>query len=136
MTEPKTSAKTNNILLSSFLFNKFEAEVTKVVDGDTLDLTIFLGFDVSVNIRVRLFGIDTPEVHGVKKESKEYKKGIKASEFVHGWLDDNGSNVVVETFKQKKGKYGRWIARIYSKDESKILNEDLFTSGNARKVIY
>ena len=136
MTKPKTPSETGNTLLSAFLFNKFEGVVTRVVDGDTIDLTICLGFDVSVNIRVRLFGIDTPEVHGVKKVSEEYKKGVKASEFVHEWLINNGSDVVVETFKQKKGKYGRWIARIYSKDESSILNEDLLASGNARKVIY
>lgn len=111
---------------------KYNAQVLRVVDGDTLDLDVDLGFKVHVNIRVRLTNIDTPEIYGVKHESEEYKKGIEASEYTQDWVNQHGSTgVVVETLKDRTGKYGRWLATIYSGDESKCLNEDLVTSGHA-----
>ena len=53
---------------------EYWAKVKKVVDGDTLDLEISLGFDTSVAKRVRLIGIDTPEVWGVKHRKPRFRK--------------------------------------------------------------
>ena len=117
---------------------RYKATVTRVVDGDTLDLLIFLGFDIHVNRRVRLFGVDTPEVYGVTKESEEYRKGKLASEFTTQWLAAVNNEVQIQTFKDKQGKYGRYIAvvRNLNDENATSLNEDLVSNGHAVEVFY
>lgn len=116
---------------------RYYATVERVVDADTLDLKVDVGFNVQANIRVRLSNLNAPETYGVKKDSKEYELGVKATDYVKNWLNNNSpAGVIVETYKNKTGKYGRWLAVVYSCDESKNLNEDLVNSGHAEKVIY
>jgi len=117
---------------------QYNAKVSRVVDGDTLDLRIDCGFTVSVDVRVRLYGIDTPEVYGVKKNSEEYKKGMEAHEFVEQWLLQTGTilnaPVTITSFDGKRlgqGKYGRWLAEVYRKGDSLSLNEALVKAGHA-----
>ena len=55
---------------------RYRAEVGRVVDGDTIDAVIDLGFYIEITERLRLEGLDTPEIHGVAHASEEYKKGI------------------------------------------------------------
>lgn len=83
-----------------------------VVDGDTYDLTVDLGFKISQRIRVRLRGVDTPEIHGVKKGSDEYNRGVEAKEFAEAMLEE-ADCVVIRTHKDTKEKYGRYLADIY-----------------------
>ena len=54
---------------------RYRARLERVVDGDTIDVLIELGFYVTLRERVRLEGIDTPEIYRVPKDSEEYKKG-------------------------------------------------------------
>jgi len=122
---------------------QYNAKVSRVVDGDTLDLRVDLGFTASVDIRVRLYGMDTPEVYGVKKDSEEYKKGMEAHEFVNQWLLKTGTlldaPVVITSFDGKKlgtGKYGRWLAEVYRDGDSVSLNEALVKAGHAILVSY
>lgn len=88
----------------------YKAEVIKVVDGDTIDVDIDLGFKTWVrNIRLRLDGIDAYETRlgrGTTPEMKE--KGLLAKAFVKKMCDDNPTQVTITT--TKRGKYGRWIA--------------------------
>lgn len=115
----------------------YYATLEKVVDGDTLELNVDLGFKISTRIRARLLGVDTPEIYGVKKESVEYQKGMEAFQFTKDWFATLGSETfLVKTEKDKQEKYGRWLATITSLDGSKILNEDLLASGNAVQLIY
>jgi len=106
---------------------KYKAIVAHVVDGDTLDLNVDLGFGVSKFDRFRLFGINAPETYGVKHESAEYADGMKAKK----WLIDKieGANVTVETFKDKQGKYGRYLCVVYLGEEN--INEMLVKEGLA-----
>ena len=92
----------------------------RVVDGDTLDLIVDLGFRMSAAIRVRLAGVDTPEVYGVKKDSEEHARGVVASEFTRQWVKNSGDVVYVKT--TKSGKYGRWIAEVFSLDGESLNN--------------
>ena len=79
----------------------YKATVTNVVDGDTVDLSIDLGFDIWHNIRVRLIGIDTPEKwHDYGKVVKEYVKALL-----------EGKEVTIKT--EKADKYGRYLVEIY-----------------------
>ncbi len=88
----------------------YKAEVVKVVDGDTIDVDIDLGFGTwQRNIRLRLDGVDAYETRWVKGTTPEMKqKGLEAKEYVRKMCDDNPTQITVNT--TKKGKYGRWIA--------------------------
>jgi len=105
----------------------------RVVDGDTIDVRIDLGFDVSVKKRVRLLGINTPETYGTKKGSVEWQKGMDAKWFVTDLIE--GKKIWVKTHLDKTGKYGRVLAQIYHAGlDAKSLNDLLVESGHA--VVY
>jgi len=121
----------------------YPARVLNVVDGDTLDLMVDLGFQSYTKIRVRLYGIDTPEVYGVKKDSDEYAAGVKASEFARTWVVQQEGLVHIRTHDGKvigskaQGKYGRWIVEVFPADEGKqSLNEALVVRGLAERKDY
>ena len=108
----------------------YRAEVTKVYDGDTLTADIDLGLSVWVRgERMRLWGIDTPEIRGGTPESK--RKGFAARDFLRKMV--LGKSVIIRTIKDKKGKYGRYLAVIY-KDGVNI-NELLIKKGHAVKYM-
>lgn len=110
----------------------YNAEVVKVVDGDTLDLNVDLGFTVFTKIRIRLARIDAYEVRLYKGTTEEEKaKGIEAREFVEQ-LAENAKSVVVNT--TGRGKYGRWIAELII--DGKNLSDVLLAKGYAVKVDY
>lgn len=100
---------------------QYKAFIKNVVDGDTLEIDIDLGLFVWIHgEKVRLFGINTPEVFGVKKDSPEWNLGNKASNFVKLVLKVK-DEVIVETIKDKKEKYGRYLAVVYVKIDPKHL---------------
>lgn len=88
--------------------------VYRVVDGDTYDIILDLGFSISHKIRVRLKGVDTPEVYG--KEASE--EGRQASEYVKKILQDR--NVFIRTYKNAPSSFNRWEADVMFT----LLNED------------
>ncbi len=101
---------------------QYNAIVQKVIDGDTMEIDIDLGLSVWVHKeKIRLFGINTPEVYGVKKGSPEWEKGNLASEFVKSIVKAN-DNVVIQTIKDQKEKYGRYLGLIYIEVESSVIS--------------
>jgi len=100
---------------------QYRAIIQKVVDGDTIEINIDLGLSTWIhNEKLRLYGIDTPEVYGVKKGSAEWERGNLASEFVKKYLVEK-SDVIIETIKDKREKYGRYLAMVYIKIDQGIL---------------
>ncbi|WP_339734442.1 thermonuclease family protein [uncultured Sunxiuqinia sp.] len=100
---------------------QYQAEIQRIVDGDTYDIDIDLGLSVWVrNERVRLYGVDTPEVYGVKRDSEEYLLGVAASGFVKS-LVKKGTLAIVETIKDSKGKYGRYLVVLYVRVPGELL---------------
>ena len=84
---------------------EYPCKIIRVIDGDTVDVDIDLGFDVWLKKqRVRLYGVDTPESRTSDKEEKKY--GLKAKAFVVQHLPQ-GSSQVLRTRLDKKGKFGR-----------------------------
>ena len=83
---------------------QYKAKVTKVVDGDTVYVEADLGFFIKTHLKLRLAGINAPEIRG-----EERPKGLEATEYLKKLLGDR--EVIIET--EKTGKYGRWIAKIY-----------------------
>ena len=84
---------------------EYNCKIVRVVDGDTVDVDIDLGFGVWLHKeRIRLYGIDTPESRTSDKEEKVY--GNYAKQVVENWLP-KGSTQTLITKKDKAGKYGR-----------------------------
>jgi micrococcal nuclease len=89
---------------------EYSCEVKRVVDGDTVDVILDLGFDILYKSRVRLYGIDTPESRTRNKDEKARGKMAKA------FLEDainNGNTVVIQTkLKDSRGKFGRVLGDV------------------------
>ena len=110
---------------------KYRAKLIKVVDGDTIDFSIDVGFKMTTEQRIRLKGIDTPETWRRKKDSEEYKQGKIATNFVIKRLEENNNECVVRTDKDT-GVYGRYIADILLPDSDISLNDELVQKGYAK----
>jgi len=101
---------------------QYNAIIRKVVDGDTVEIDIDLGLSSWVHSeKIRLYGIDTPEVYGVKKGSPEWELGNKSSEFVKQNLKEN-DGVIIETIKDKKEKFGRYLGLIFIQIDQSVLS--------------
>jgi len=108
--------------------------IDHLVDGDTFDCTVDLGFNISHKIRVRMYGINTPESR--TRDLEEKARGLASKERLHtllgsGFIDDN--SLILAT--QKKGKYGRYLGIIYRMrkdgEEKFNINECLVKEGFA-----
>ena len=108
-------------------------EVTKVVDGDTIDVVIDLGFDIYKHERVRIAGIDTPEKR--TRDLEEKALGIDATNWMKYTLEDtiNGEHeLTIRTeLKGGMGKYGRLLGWLYVGDDTVSLNEQMIAEGYA-----
>ena len=103
---------------------EYGCQVTRVVDGDTIDVDLDLGFDIIYKCRVRLYGIDTPESRTRNKDEKV--RGKLAAKFLQNAIS-NGENVILQTqLKDSKGKFGRVLASVVV-DEINI-NQQMVTN--------
>ena len=92
---------------------EYKCKLVKVVDGDTVDIDIDLGFGVWLQKqRIRLYGIDTPESRTSDDVEKVY--GLAAKERMQKWLD--GGSLKIVTHKDAKGKFGRILGELYTFD--------------------
>jgi micrococcal nuclease len=104
-------------------------KVTKVVDGDTIDVDIDLGFNISYAQRVRLAGIDTPESR--TKDLREKALGLEVKNKVKIAIE-NAKRVVIKTeLPDSTEKYGRILGWVYLDGAAKSLNEQLIDEGYA-----
>ncbi len=113
----------------------YAAKVLRVVDGDTLEVSIDIGFNVHIRETVRLLGINTPEISGVKSKDPAIKSaGLASKAFVESWLAATSGDVILTSYdakKLKQEKYGRWLAEVTSKADRSVLNDLLVTKGLA-----
>ena len=114
-------------------YNFRVVKVDKVLDGDTIDVTIDLGFDLYKKERVRIAGVDTPEKRTRNLEEKEL--GIDATNWLKKELEDvlaGDDELIVRTeLHGGVGKYGRLLGWLYVGDEQVSLNEQMITQGYA-----
>lgn len=103
-----------------------------VVDGDTLDLVVDLGFGIRQTIRVRLAGVDTAETYGTPRDSMEYRHGKRQAAWVRNWIEtaivnhaDDLWPLIVTTEKDRTGKFGRYTASVNRRSDSERLNDRL-----------
>lgn len=104
----------------------YRAELIRVIDGDTVDLAVDLGFRVVMRDRFRLYGINAWETKGEERDKGLLAKA-RLEELITGPL-------TVHTIKDTRGKYGRWLAILYSGDLN--INGTLVSEGHARKADY
>jgi micrococcal nuclease len=107
----------------------YRADITRVVDGDTCDVTLHLGFDILYKGRVRLTGIDTPESR--TRDLVEKKFGLASKQYFKDWAAKYDSVLVEST---EKGKFGRILGRIYNPDMSECYNDKSIEDHHA--VVY
>ena len=92
----------------SYRINK----VTKIVDGDTIDVLLDMGFDIKYSSRVRLFGIDTPESRTRNKEEKV--RGLISKEYLKNAIK-KAKKLTIKTHKgSETGKFGRILGEIFA----------------------
>jgi len=115
-------------------YNFRVTEINRVLDGDTIDVTIDLGFDLYKKERVRVAGVDTPEKRTRNLEEKAL--GIDATNWLKKKLEDtisgDGDELSIRTeLVGGVGKYGRLLGWLYINDEEVSLNEQMITEGYA-----
>ena len=109
----------------------YKAEVLSVYDGDTVTLMIDQGMKHFARVKVRLVGINTPEIR--TKDLDEKKRGLEAKEYLKSRIE--GKTVIVHTVK--KGKFGRWLGVLWVFDEDmdtlgESLNDEMIRVGHAQ----
>ena len=114
-------------------YNFRVTEINRVVDGDTIDVTIDLGFDLYKKERVRVAGVDTPEKR--TRDLEEKALGLDATQWLKEILEgasDGDDELIIRTeLKGGVGKYGRLLGWLYVGDEQVSLNEQMITEGYA-----
>tara|TARA_B100000963_G_C22613555_1_gene666114 strand:- start:2047 stop:2379 length:333 start_codon:yes stop_codon:yes gene_type:complete len=107
---------------------KYKAFVEKVYDGDTITVSIDCGFGIQLQKqKIRLYGINTPEVRGEERELGLISRDKLREKIL-------GKTIVLNTIKDKKGKYGRYLGIIYLNDEN--INDWLVANNLAVEVDY
>lgn len=111
-------------------FYDYKALVTRVVDGDTIDAKVFLGFNAYMEIRFRLTGFDAPETYRPKSDD-EKAAGMLATEALIRMIGDK--EVIIRS--NKFGKY-RWLGTIFLEGDDASVNQMMVDMGHIKKDIY
>jgi micrococcal nuclease len=111
------------------MYEYYVRKVEKVVDGDTIDVLIDLGFDILFQSRVRLAGIDTPESR--TRDLAEKALGIESKEYLAKYLKD-AKSVVIKTEKMNSTeKFGRILGWLYINGDTESINDKMINDGYA-----
>jgi micrococcal nuclease len=111
------------------MYEYYVKKIENVVDGDTIDVVIDLGFDILFASRVRLAGIDTPESR--TKDKAEKALGLESKEYLKKHLKD-AKSVVIKTEKMNSSeKFGRILGWVYINGDTASLNDMMINDGYA-----
>ena len=106
----------------------YKIRVTRVVDGDTIDADIDLGFNMTLSKRIRLHGINTPETR--TRDKQEKKRGLAAKERLQQIIDAQQGVLFLKSMDQ--GKFGRCIGVLFEQDfDDQSINDMLVEEGHA-----
>jgi micrococcal nuclease len=124
-------ARGNTYKPSVIVTYQYWAHVDRVVDGDTAIMTVSLGFDASITKRIRLFGVNAPELRARQRSGGV--TGAAARDFLAGLIPKDGW-VEVRIFSDSPSdKYGRWLGELFV--DGGCLNEELLKQGYASLAI-
>ena len=104
-------------------------QITRVIDGDTIDADIDLGFDISLTKRIRLAGVDTPESR--TSDANEKKYGLEAKEWLKHKVENAGHILIKTELPDSTEKYGRIIGHLFINDQDSSLNDQMIVEGYA-----
>lgn len=111
------------------MYEYYVRKVENVVDGDTIDVLIDLGFDILFQSRVRLAGIDTPESR--TRDLKEKALGLESKEYLKKHLKD-AKSVIIKTEKMNSSeKFGRILGWVYVNGDTESINDKMINDGYA-----
>jgi endonuclease YncB( thermonuclease family) len=102
------------------------SKIRRVLDGDTVDVTIDLGFNIHLNHRIRLSNIDAPSVRTLNEEVKKY--GLRAKEKLEEYLNSGDSIIVATQKPSETEKYGRVLGEIYVEGHNLTASEYMFAN--------
>jgi micrococcal nuclease len=104
-------------------------QILRVIDGDTIDADIDLGFDISLTKRIRLAGVDTPESRTADANEKKY--GLESKEWLKHHVE-NAQHILIKTeLPDSTEKYGRIIGHLFINDQETSLNDQMVIEGYA-----
>lgn len=106
----------------------YNAIVIDVYDGDTITVVADLGFHTKQTLKIRLYGIDTPELRGETRD-----QGLAAKQRLSELI--LGKQIVLKTYKDRQEKFGRWLGDIYLPDSTSSINTILLNEGLARPYV-
>lgn len=106
----------------------YRATVLRVVDGDTIDVMLDLGFSVSLKERIRFYGINAPESR--TRDADEKVRGLAAKAFVILWTEAHADEITIRTRIDKRGKFGRILGEIINA-AGVCLNDLMIEQGHA-----
>lgn len=111
---------------------EYKATVHRIIDGDTVDVTIDLGFEMTTKQRIRLYGINTPETRTRDLEEKKRGKASKAR--LLELINSGDRQIILQTLK--RGKYGRILGKLLHPETRENYNRTLLKEGHAVKMIF
>ena len=111
---------------------EYKAKIHRIIDGDTVDVTIDLGFEMTTKQRVRLYGINTPETR--TRDLEEKARGKAAKSRLLELLNDCGRKIVLRT--TKRGKYGRILGKLLHPVTLENFNQTLLKEGHATRMVF
>jgi|TARA_R110002012_G_scaffold320581_1_gene544605 micrococcal nuclease len=111
---------------------EYKATVHRIIDGDTVDVTIDLGFEMTTKQRIRLYGINTPETRTRDLEEKKRGKASKAR--LLELINTGDRQIILQTLK--RGKYGRILGKLLHPETRENYNRTLLKEGHAVKMIF
>lgn len=106
----------------------YKAKITEVYDGDTVTALVDLGFRISFEIKIRLLGIDTPELRG-----EERPQGLAARDRLRELV--LGKEIILKTEKDKQEKFGRWLGELFFPDDDQSVNQRMLQEGFGKKYM-
>lgn len=104
----------------------YDAKIIRVIDGDTFDFEIDMGFSIRIKERMRLYGVDTPEIRGTERP-----EGLKVKKYVSSKILGKKFEIIV----YKKGKYGRYVADLLLNKKER-LSVHLYKKKMATRINY
>jgi len=110
----------------------YSAKTDRVIDGDTIEATLDLGFHIAMKERFRLYGINAYEL--TDKDPQKRQLALLGKQFVTDQLMPEDKPIVINSIKDEQEKYGRWLAVIYYQDSANAwhdLNQELIDKGLA-----
>jgi micrococcal nuclease len=111
---------------------EYKATVHRIIDGDTVDVTIDLGFEMTTKQRIRLYGINTPETRTRDLEEKKRGKASKAR--LLELINSGDRQIILQTLK--RGKYGRILGKLFHPETRENYNRTLLKEGHAVRMIF